>query len=141
MSMFSAHHNYWHPWVGANWSCAAWITNVSSAMLQPESSSVAVETKKGSNVLLYQGVYLWFETLWHSWHSTFTVYNHKVRTSWDKPSTKPLHSTENELEPSRCAAMCCLILKLFLATPCDVEFYSFTVLSEWSRGLLLIFAV
>ena len=31
--------------------------------------------------------------------------------------------------------------KLFLTAPHNVEFYSITVLSEWPRGLLLIFAV
>ena len=28
---FSTHHKYWHPWVGANWSLAAWNTSVSSS--------------------------------------------------------------------------------------------------------------
>ena len=31
--------------------------------------------------------------------------------------------------------------KLFLTAPHDVEFYSITMLSEWPRDLLLIFAV
>ena len=31
-------------------------------------------------------------------------------------------------------------LKLFSATPCDVEFHFVTMLSKWPRGLLLIFA-
>ena len=108
--------------------------------MQPVSSSAVVETREGSNTLSYQWVYLWFEMPACSWHGTFTVYNHKVRTSWDK-SIEPLHSAENELEPSRCTTMCCLILKLFLTALHDVEFYSVTVLSEWPRGLLLIFAV
>ena len=32
---FSVHHNYWHPWVGANWSCAAWNASVSSSWCDP----------------------------------------------------------------------------------------------------------
>ena len=79
------------------------------ALLQPESSSVAVEMREGSNTLLYQRVYLWFEMPVCSWHGTFTIYNHRVRASWDKPFIEPLHSTKNELVPSRCAAKCYLI--------------------------------
>ena len=79
------------------------------ASVVTESSSVAMEMREGSNVLSYQWVYLWFEMPACSWHGAFTVYNHKVKTSWDKPSIKPLRSAENELEPSRCVAVCCLI--------------------------------
>ena len=32
---FSAHHNYWHPWVGASWSHTAQNVNVSSSWLHP----------------------------------------------------------------------------------------------------------
>ena len=33
---FSAHHSYWCPWVGANWSCTACNASVSSSWLQPK---------------------------------------------------------------------------------------------------------
>ena len=33
---FSAHHNYWHPWVGTSWSCTAWNASVSSSWLRPK---------------------------------------------------------------------------------------------------------
>ena len=67
---------------------------------------MAVEMKEESNALSYQQVYLWFEMPVCSWHG---VYNHKVRTSGDKLFIRPLRSVKNELEPSRCTAMCYLI--------------------------------
>ena len=33
---FSAHHNYWCPWVGTSWSRAAWNAGISSSWLQPK---------------------------------------------------------------------------------------------------------
>ena len=83
--------------------------SISLPRLRPKSSSAAVETREGSNAFSYQQVYLWFEMPVYSWHGTFTVYNHKVRTFWDKPSIESLCSTKNELEPSRCAVTCYLI--------------------------------
>ena len=54
MPSLSAHHNYWHPWVGANWSCAAQNVSLRLPQLQPESSSVVVVKWVGSNPLSYQ---------------------------------------------------------------------------------------
>ena len=68
--MSTVHHNYWHPWVGANWNHTAQNVSLSPSQMQPESSSMATEKWVGSNALPHQWVYQWFVTLMHSWHST-----------------------------------------------------------------------
>ena len=78
---------------GPDWSCTAQNVSISLPQLQPKSSSMAVEMREGSNVLSYQQVYSRFEMPVCSWRSAFTVYNHRVRTSWDKPPIEPLRST------------------------------------------------
>ena len=49
-----AHHNSWHPWVGANWIRVAQIMDLVPPWLRPKSSSVAMGKRKTSIMLSYQ---------------------------------------------------------------------------------------